>query len=612
MINEEKRMIKRSLFFLSFFMLALYACVPDESHLIDSLNLSSFQKMSEHRFIIQSEKIHKRLLKICVERSAHSVTDSVLYHYYAYQGASLWLTSFGDWSRVDTLIYWLEDSKRHGLNPEKFSLSKIKTNLTKLRSLNIRKKDNINKILAELEYDLSSAYLQYVCGLSYGFISPQRILNNIDEEELKLGEVRDSTDRIKMKIYYSISLKKCNRAFVNKALGAVESERDLSSFLRNIQPKDSFYLQMQKEYVRLDAQKEFSTKKIPDIGKLLLKEGDINPVLPQIAERLIELGSLPRVEHVNSIYSSLTSDLLAAVNLFRTRNNISADKVIDNYTIEALNRPLIYYKNKLAINMERLRWQTKMDKGEKYVMVNIAAFMLKAVDKEADEELEMKICCGSYINKTPLLASKIGYMQMNPYWNVPQSIIRKEIIPAYLKDPAYFEEHQMKVYDKNGEEVNPLSVKWDSYEGDLPFDVKQEKGEGNALGRLIFRFPNAFAVYLHDTPSRWAFLKPNRAVSHGCVRLEKPLDFAFFLLKKKDKLVMDKIRMSIDLPPKTQAGKKLAKALNYKPMKAFSFPNTVPLFLDYYTVFPSRNGILTYCEDPYKFDEPLLRELSKI
>ena len=608
MTNKEKHIIRRSILFLSFLLLTMYACTPDKSEL-DYLNLSSFQKMSNPCFVINGEKVHKRLLKLCVERSIHSVRDSALYHYYAKEGGSLWLTSFGDWTRVDQLLHWLENSRSHGLNPEKFSVSKIKVNLAKLRSLNIEKKDNINKILAELEYDLSSAYLRYVSGLSYGFVSPHRILNNIDEAELKPGEVRDSLAPRKMKTYYSIPLKRCNRAFVNRALEAVKG--NLSGFLQEVQPKDPFYLRLQNEYLRLSVQKN-PANDIPYIGDAHLKEGDVHPAIPLIAEKLIELGYLPRIEHANSIYSSLSSDLLTAVNLFRMRNHMPMDASIGNYTISALNRPLKYYKDKLIVNMERMRWQKRMDKGKKYVMVNTAAFMLQAVDEKVDSVLEMKICCGSYENKTPLLASKIVYMQMNPYWYVPKSIIRKEIIPEFLKDPAYFEKHQMKVYDKEGNEVNPLSVKWTSYEEEIPFSVKQEKGEGNSLGRLIFRFPNAFAVYLHDTPSRWAFMKPNRAVSHGCVRLEKPLDFAFFLLKKKDEKVMDKIRIAIDLPPKTKKGMELLESPEYKPMKAFNLPEMVPLFLDYYTVFMSKGGSMNYCEDIYRFDRPLLKELRKI
>jgi len=602
-------MIKQWLLSLSLFLLIMCACTPDKDSM-NYLSLDSIQKMSNPCFEINGAMVHKRLLKLCVERSTHSVKDSALYHYYAKEGASLWLTSFGDWTRVEQLLYWLEKSRSHGLNPEKFYLSKIRMNFIKLRSLKIEKKDNINKIVAELEYDLSSAYLRYVSGLSYGFVNPHRVLNNIDEAELKPGEVRDSLAPKKMKTYYSIPLKRCNRAFVNRALEAVKG--DLSAFLREVQPKDHFYLSMQKEFIRLDSYKKNSCNNIPEIGDAMLKVGDVSPVIPLIAEKLMTLGYLPRMEHASGIYSSLSPDLLTAINSFRIRNNMPAGKVIGANTIDALNRPLSFYKERLAVNMERMRWQKKMNKGSKYVMVNIATFTLRAVDEKADSVLNMKICCGSYENKTPLLASRIMYMQMNPYWNVPKSIVRKEIIPAYMKDPAYFEKHQMKVYDKEGNEVNPLSVEWTSYEGEIPFSVKQEKGEGNSLGRLIFRFPNAFAVYLHDTPSRWAFMKSDRAVSHGCVRLEKPLDFAFFLLKKKDDKVMDKIRIAIDLPPKTEKGKKLVESPDFKPMKTFGLPETVPLFLDYYTVFMSQSGALSYCDDIYKFDKPLLKELRKI
>ena len=130
-------------------------------------------------------------------------------------------------------------------------------------------------------------------------------------------------------------------------------------------------------------------------------------------------------------------------------------------------------------------------------------------------------------------------MELNPYWNVPQSIIRKEIIPTYRRDTTYFTRNRMKVYDKNGLQVNPHQVNWAKYAGKgVPYTVKQDNKTGNSLGRIIFRFPNPHSVYLHDTPSRWAFTRNNRAVSHGCVRLQKALDFAFFLLKEPDEFCL--------------------------------------------------------------------------
>lgn len=106
-----------------------------------------------------------------------------------------------------------------------------------------------------------------------------------------------------------------------------------------------------------------------------------------------------------------------------------------------------------------------IDKGQKYVIANVAAFMLQAINEETDSITEMRICVGSVKNKTPLLSSRIYYMELNPYWNVPQSIIRKEIIPTYRRDTTYFTRNRMKVYDKNGLQVNPHQVNWAKYAG---------------------------------------------------------------------------------------------------------------------------------------------------
>lgn len=531
LMNEERSMIKKKILLLFIPILLLCGCKFNRSNSEESSTLITFESMSTPQYKVQNDKVRARLLELCASAGTSSVRGTALSEYYSSKESFLWMTTYGEWSRIDTLIHRLEQSKIHGLNPERFSLSKIKSDFKKLKNLNTEKKVNINNLLAEFEYKLSSAYLRYVCGLSYGFVNPRKVLNNIDEEERAPNDTIETQKRKRMKVYYAVPLKRCDSEFISKALEAPNNDLDL--FLEEVQPKDPFYLEMQKEYLRL-------TQSGAD-GKRSSKA-----------------------------------------------------------TI-----------NKLAANMERMRWHKKLEKGGKYVEVNLANFTLKAVDQSVDSVLEMKVCCGSYANKTPLLASTIRYMQLNPYWTVPKSIIRKEIVPSLIKDPTYLEKHQMKVYDKVGNEVDPLTINWSEYKGDIPFAIKQEKGEGNSLGRLIFRFTNDFAVYLHDTSSRKSFAKGNRAVSHGCVRLERPLDLAFFLLNDKDELLMDKVRMAIDIPPQTEEGKELLESATYKPMKNLNFPEAVPLFLDYYTVYLSNKGQLNYCEDVYQFDTVLLKELNK-
>ena len=401
-------------------------------------------------------------------------------------------------------------------------------------------------------------------------------------------------------------MKKCSKEFALEALASL-GQNPFAAF-RQAQPTSPFYLSMQKELVRLDSIGEAEFEEIPLIGDTLLKVGERHRIIPLIAGRLMQTGELK--QQVSG--DTLTSVLLEAVNEFRLTNRLSTDNSIGTYTIRYLNRPLAYYKDHLQVNLERARWQYKPEKGTKYVIANIAAFMLQAFNEETDSILEMRICCGSVRNKTPLLYSKIYYMELNPYWNVPQNIIRKEIIPSYRRDTTYFTRNRMKVYDKNGNRVNPHDIKWAKYTAGVPFTVKQDNKEGNSLGRIIFRFPNPYAVYLHDTPSRWAFNRSNRAVSHGCVRLERALDFAFFLLEKPDELLEDRIRIAMDIAPKSDEGKKLNRSEAYRELKHYSLKEAIPLFLDYQTMYLAADGKLSYCEDIYKYDDPLLEALNKL
>ena len=368
----------------------------------------------------------------------------------------------------------------------------------------------MNSLLADLEYQLTTAYLSYVCRLKFGFLPPERRWN-------------DSIDRI--------PLKRCDMKF---ALSALDSLRaNPTAAFHWAQPSSRLYKKMQEELVRVN-----------DWGK------------------------------------TDTTD---------------------------------YYRDRLLLNLERERWQYALDKGKKYVVANVAAFMLQAVNEEADSILEMRICVGSVRNKTPLLSSRIYYMELNPYWNVPQSIIRKEIIPTYRRDTTYFTRNRMKVYDKNGIQVDPHSIKWARYAGKgVPYTVKQDNKTGNSLGRIIFRFPNPYSVYLHDTPSRWAFTRKNRAVSHGCVRLQKALDFAFFLLEEPDELLEDRIRIAMDLKPISEEGKKLPISAAYRELKHYSLEKYVPLFIDYQTVYLSADNNLMYCDDIYKYDPSLLKAMTAL
>jgi len=266
------------------------------------------------------------------------------------------------------------------------------------------------------------------------------------------------------------------------------------------------------------------------------------------------------------------------------------------------------------INMERGRWRYRRPVDNRYVWVNMAGYELTAVDKSRDTSFSMRICGGGQKHKSPLLTSNISYMELNPYWVIPQSIIRKEIVTQHLGDSAYFARNNIHAIEKETkEQVDPTSLTEQQLRS-ARYTLRQEKGEGNSLGRIIFRFPNRFSVYLHDTNNRGAFWRTNRGVSHGCIRLERPLDLAIFLMgQDPDEFTIDRIRISIDLPPLTPRGKRYKE--NHPdgtPMGYFKFPESTPLWIDYYTLYPDMNGVLHEYPDSYHYDKEIEKILNRL
>lgn len=260
----------------------------------------------------------------------------------------------------------------------------------------------------------------------------------------------------------------------------------------------------------------------------------------------------------------------------------------------------------LRINMERLRWRSSQVPDRKYVLVNIPAQRLWAVNNNEDDKkvLTMRVCCGSNDSKTPVLDSKIYRVELNPFWIVPRSIIRHGISLS----PDYLKRKRMRVIQRStGKEVPPSTVTKDALmQPNAAYLVRQDNGEGNSLGRMIFRFQNNFSIFLHDTSDKNAFDNGSRDVSHGCIRVEKPLELAIFLLPEED----DKMRKLFETAiqqknPIGEDGRPLPLRSTYQ-----SFNPPVPLFIYYYTAYPDpSSGIIRTYPDIYHFDDILWEKL---
>lgn len=268
-------------------------------------------------------------------------------------------------------------------------------------------------------------------------------------------------------------------------------------------------------------------------------------------------------------------------------------------------------RHTLAVNMERHRWHTaRPPRNGRAVIVNLPAQQLWAVCP--DSVLGMRICCGSTATKTPLLHSAISYIQVNPDWIITPNIVKNEVA-RHAGDSAYFARHRYYITNRqSGDTLNPKRVSAaDLTSGRLR--VGQHGGPGNSLGRLIFRFPNDFAVYLHDTSNRSAFDRERRTLSHGCIRVQRPYDLALFVLPDMDEWTVDRLRLSIDLPPLTDQGRayleehpeaeRPLRLLNYHRVEP-----TVPVFIIYETAFQNpETGLIELWPDLYGYDAVLSR-----
>ncbi|RZK76659.1 MAG: L,D-transpeptidase [Pedobacter sp.] len=345
-------------------------------------------------------------------------------------------------------------------------------------------------------------------------------------------------------------------------------------------------------------------------------------------------------------------DSASSINLLATKDLAKLLKDIqphsDSYLV--LQKALADYKRfptkdqrafkAIMVNMERQRWKLP-ELGEEYVEVNIPDFSLTWFDKK-DTLSHMNVCVGGkrendyaakiaqYLktknlddkpknHETPILYSKFNAIQVNPVWNIPVSIARSEIYYMARKDPYYLSNNNIKVYYKGREIMDPDTIQWNRYSREkLPFQFKQGSGDGNALGKFKFIFDNNSSVYLHDTPNKSAFKYSNRAISHGCVRVERPLEFAENLVK--DKGEYDLLRMEVNLPPidtnrMERYKRKLAMkadtnhTFQLKP-KWFGVKKQIPIVINYLTAW-AQNGELQFRPDVYQLDETLYDAMRK-
>ncbi len=322
---------------------------------------------------------------------------------------------------------------------------------------------------------------------------------------------------------------------------------------------------------------------VPD--GVILKPGKSDERVPLLRARL---GVALPTDADQDTYDEALVD---AVKAAQDGAGLNPDGVVGPRTLALLNgRSREEEIASVLANLERWRWMPR-DLGPFHVIVNVPEFMVRVVENDAVVH-ETRVVVGKPTNRTPIFSNAISYLIVNPYWNVPSSIVSKEMLPEIQSDPyGYFARRGYQVFARVGgkmRQVDPSYIDWYSV-NPRSVQIRQVPGDDNALGRIKFMFPNQHSVYLHDTPSKRLFQRDARALSHGCVRVENPLDFADALLARA--------------APKWNS-KRLEK-LYGGPEQRVNLETPVPVHLAYFTAVADPDGTLHHFDDIYGYDSAM-------
>lgn len=467
----------------------------------------------------------------------------------------IWITDKKANAKAKALIKAFAQANMHGLHPSDYHPA----------SLSAKLKASNNNTLADLEVSLSNTLVSYAHHLHAGRLKP-----HIVNREIKIFPKGPDLQEV---------------------LTHASQTNNINTFIATLPPQTPHYKRLKKQlslYRSLKKTRQDWTK-LPK--GLLLKPGMDDSYVHTLRQRLIESGDIRTDAHQGSIYNGV---LVHALKHFQMRHGLAVDGVLGKQSLAELNTSLTERIRQLEINLERRRWLPEK-LGDYYVFVNLADQFLKVVRYDQQEKRERTIhtaftIVGKNHYRTPVFSKPMTYLEFNPNWNVPYSIATKEFLPKLKNNSTALAKHNIRLL-QNGREIAPQNIDWSRYNRrNFPFRLQQKSGPKNALGQVKFMLPNRYAIYLHDTPAKQLFSHPTRAFSHGCIRVQYPLDLANVLLSRQNWN-----RTKID------------KAVNKGKRRVVKLKRPIPVHITYFTAWVNKDGTLHFRKDIYGRDKILSR-----
>jgi L,D-transpeptidase YcbB len=472
----------------------------------------------------------------------------------------------------NSLIELLKQAVDEGLNPQHYSIDQ----LTQLFA-----KKNVSRI-TQVRMDLlaSESLMRLLAHLYYGKVDPLTFhpLFNAKYAEQLVNLVPQ-----------------INRAIATK---------QLANLIAAATPSHPDYVSLKNQLKWLRQLAKEGDWPVINYEKLI-RPGETADTISQIRQRLlpdhpgqfVTADSQPGTPAENNFYDP---QLVEQVKQFQLLHQLQGDGVIGRKTVAAMNIPLTEKISTLRANLERLRWLFR-DLGKDYILVDIAEFEIHLY-QNSKRVWTARAQVGKPWRETPVFRSQIEYLEWNPDWTVPPTVIKEDLLPQLVGNPGYLTKHNFQLLDHNNQPLKLAAVSWDRLSASyIPFKLRQPPGPRNALGRVKFIFPNPYYVYLHDTPSKNLFNSETRAFSSGCIRIEKPYELAEILLNEKNST----------LQTGSSTHRQIEKILLSNTSERQYLPVPVPILLIYRTAQVTEKGHLKFSPDIYHRDKPLLLALDQ-
>ena len=483
-------------------------------------------------------------LQLALSNGGHDL-DKIAAFYVDRSHQPLWAD--GNPKTMLALITAIERAPDHGMVASRYNIAELEA---------LWMAADTPKGLAALEVAAAQSYVRFAKELTSGVLNPKEI-----HEEMNATRKVPKTATV---------------------LENLAAATDMAAFYKSLQPSSPEYVQMLALKVELEAliSSEGWGPVVPT-GPTL-RPGQSNERVAALRVRLSQRGY--ELDDVTS--PAFSDDLFAAIKAFQIDFGLNSDGLVGRQTLASINAQPDVRLKQVVVNLERMRWMN-YELGGRHIYVNIPDYRASVMDSD-EATLSFRVVVGTDEHQTAEFSDSMTHLIVNPTWHVPYSIASEEYLPQLQTDPLVLQRNNIQMLiSGSGQEVDSTRIDYSNFtEDNFPFDLKQRPSSSNALGLVKFMFPNKYNIYLHDTPSKSLFSKDGRAFSHGCVRVQKPMEFAYTLLSLQETDPQTVFNRALDTGEETQ----------------MDLVSPVPVHIVYRTAWVDNSGEAQYRHDIYGRD----------